>query len=281
MKAVGFSACIALLQLLMPQSTDAGCNGAHDLPIQISNPHTQSFVGKVSYVAPDVHSLANQLMRDIPVITFAYANVIAEDAFYIEENVEITYEFVIAKGNAEISRFKIKSTTLGDNKVNMEWYIFKARATYSAYRNVKIHRNRRRRRWIGGGRRRCSWKKVPRGVTKSDIKKIEGKLTATLRSVGAKSPYFVRQRVLTLTKAKTSQGVCTAWNRTIKLSLARSCSKRSGKTPKTFSRVVNTRKTEVKRTLPRTLTIRRRTTYRKPFSRRGDGTKFEREIEPY
>ena len=109
------------------QSADAGCSGAHDLPIQISNPHTQSFVGKVAYVAPDVHSLANQLMRDIPVITFAYANVIAEDAFYIEENVEITYEFVIAKGNAEISRFKIKSTTLGDNKVNMEWYIFKAR----------------------------------------------------------------------------------------------------------------------------------------------------------
>ena len=77
--------------------TSAGCSGQHNLPVQIHNPQTTKHQGKKSFTAPDVHSLANQLMLEIPTLTLAYANVLATDAFYIEENMEITYTFAIAK----------------------------------------------------------------------------------------------------------------------------------------------------------------------------------------
>ena len=176
-------------------------------------------------------------MLEIPVLALAYANVLAADAFYIEENMEITYSFVIVKGSAELDQFKITSTTLGNNKINVAWYIIKAKATFTAQRNVKIHRNRRRRRWVGGGRRRCTWKKLPRGVTKKEIQKIQGTLHSSMKKISSKSPYFVRERVINM-KSKVSQGSCPAWNRVIKLSLVRGCSKRVGPVPKAFVRSV-------------------------------------------
>ena len=215
--------------------TSAGCSGQYNLPVQIHNQRTTRYQGKKSFIAPDVHSLANQLMLEIPTLTLAYANVLATDAFYIEENMEITYTFAITKGTAELDTFKIVSTTLGGNKINVAWYIVKAKATFTAQRNVKIQRNRRRRRWIGGGRRRCTWKKLPRGVTAKEIEKIQSTLHSSMRRINTKSPFFVKERVINM-KKKVSQGSCPAWNRVIKLSIVRGCSKRVGPVPKAFVR---------------------------------------------
>ena len=172
-------------------------------------------------------------MLEIPSLTLAYANVLAQDAFHIEENMEITYRFMIAKGTAQLDQFKITSTTLGNHKINVEWHIVKATARYTAQRNVKIHRNRRRRRWIGGGRRRCAWKKLPRGVTPKEIKQIQGTLHSTMNKVSAKSKIFVKERVINM-KSKVSQGTCSAWKRVLKLSIVRGCSKLAGPVPKAF-----------------------------------------------
>ena len=215
--------------------TSAGCSGQHNLPVQIHNTQTTKYQGKKSFTAPDVHSLANQLMLEIPTLTLAYANVLATDAFYIEENMEITYTFAITKGTAQLDTFKITSTTLGGNKINVAWYIVEAKAKFTAQRNVKIQRNRRRRRWIGGGRRRCTWKKLPRGVTKQEIQKIQSTLHSSMKRINTKSPFFLKERVINM-KKKVSQGSCPAWNRVIKLSIVRGCSKRNGPVPKAFVR---------------------------------------------
>lgn len=227
------------LNNILVTTVSAGCSGQHDLPIRINNPTTRILQGKKSFKAPDVNSLAHQLMLEIPTLTITYAKVLAEDAFNIEENMEITYRFIIAKGTAELNQFKISSTTLGNNQVNVEWHIMKAKATFVAQRNVKIQRNRRRRRWIGGGRRRCTWKKVPRGITKSDIQKIQGTLHSTMNRVSATkfSTVFVKERIINM-QSKTSTNTCRAWKRVFTFSLVRGCSKRVSGLPKPFVRSV-------------------------------------------
>jgi len=240
----------------------AGCNGRVNLPVEINAPNTHTYVGKKTYIAPDVHSLANQLMLDIPALTLAYANVLAEDAFYIEENNEITYRFFIKRGTAQLNQFKVVSTTLGNKQVNIEWNIVRARLTFKAYVNVKIQRNRRRRRWIGGGRRRCTWKKLPRGVNKNEIAKIQDTLTSTMNRVSSRSKVFVLKRVINM-KSK-SKGTCAAWKRVVNIPLTRGCSKRAGKTPRAFTKPVDPRvgrpnkRLEAKRRIPVRKFIRRK-----------------------
>lgn len=228
---------ITLLLFQLFHGYSAGCSGQVDLPLQMSQPSTHVRTGAKTYAETNINALARHLVTDIPGLSMDYARIMAEDALYIEENYEITYSFFISSGTARLSQFKIISTTLGNKQVNINWNILKATLTYTAHKDITIHRNRRRRRWLFGGRRRCTRQKRPRGVKKFEIARMQSSLTSVLNRVGQKPQLFVLKRTHGGSrKTKVSTGKCLAWKPVINLKINRMCMKRTGAIPRPYTK---------------------------------------------
>lgn len=226
---------ISCLQICM---CFAGCSGSTKLPLSIGTPKTQVSTGRKSYNDKTVEALRRHLMADIPGLDSNYARVMAEDAFYIDENYVIQYLFKFFAGDALLSQFQVQSTTLHNNQINLKWSKLKASVSYTAQTEVIVHA-RRRRRWIGGGRRRCAKQFVSRGVTNSDISKLHSTLTSYIQRVGQKSrsTTFVQGRVSDLKQLSSSKGSCPTWKPIVNLKLDRTCLRLHGPVPKPYRNV--------------------------------------------
>ena len=151
----------------------------------------------------------------------------ADDALNIEENYVITYTFAVNAGTAKMSQFKVVSTILAGKKVDMKWEIFQVTVNYKAERDITVHA-RRRRRFIGGGRRRCATARQPRGVTSAEVAKIQSTLTAVINKVDIKTlKTFVRAKMQILQRGQTILSkACPAWKIMVLVPIQRVCYKK-------------------------------------------------------
>lgn len=194
-----------------------------DLPLRIGKPITKTYHGNKVYTEGNVNTLARRLVTDIPGLQLNYATIMAEDALNIEQNFEITYSFSISIGTAKLSQFKIISAIIGKNKVNINWQILEASVTYIAQRDISVKRSKRR--WLRRGRRRCSRQIHPRGITKTEIQRIHGTLTAVMNQIDSKSKAFGFKRVQNVAAEsnKIVPASCPAWKPSINVHMDRSC----------------------------------------------------------
>ena len=204
------------------------CGGTRDLPLHVGKPVTKSEKNEKIYFATSAPSLARRLVTDMQGLTIKHATIMAEDAINIEENRVIEYTFTIKGNNAMLYHFKVISTIVAKNQIHIKWEKLTASVTFSAQKDITVHA-RRRRRWIGGGRRRCATERHNRGITAGEIAKIQGILTAVIKTVSAKSAStFVHGRTHVIGHSKLPD-TCPAWKPIVSLHITRVCYKKESK----------------------------------------------------
>lgn len=163
------------------RQVDAGCSGVRNLPLKMGLPNYKVNTGNRDYTDTVVATLGRKLKTDIPGLSYQYALEVAENSIEADEDFEHTFTFCMEQQKATLTQYEIMSKKKG-GKISITWKIAKVSLTYEAKRDITVHA-RRRRRWIGGGRRRCARVVHNRGVTKAEISKIRNKL----HSVATKS----------------------------------------------------------------------------------------------
>lgn len=87
------------------------------------------------------------------------------------------------------TKFKIKSTTLHDKKVNINWNILQSgRNMLPNAKLLSILKEDGF--WFFGGRRRCSHNLVTRGLSKAEIGRIQSTLMSVMRYIAKGSEFF-------------------------------------------------------------------------------------------